>query len=132
MRAQGLRRLILPSLLAAAVGSAGCSSRQVRDAGKAASAASAAEQQGAAGTSVPEPDVREASLRIVPEAKTIQFGYDSSYLEPESRAVLKQNAAWLKSRPGLRIQVAGHCDERGTVEYNLALGQRRARAVRGY
>ena len=60
------------------------------------------------------------------------FGYDSSELTAEGRATLDQQAAWLKSRPNLAITVEGHCDERGTREYNLALGERRANAARDY
>lgn len=47
-------------------------------------------------------------------------------------AALKANAAWLKSNAKVEVQIQGHCDERGTVAYNLALGQKRARAVRDY
>lgn len=60
------------------------------------------------------------------------FAYDRAELGPEAREVLKRNADWLKKNPKASIQVAGHCDERGTTEYNLALGQRRAAATRDY
>jgi peptidoglycan-associated lipoprotein len=123
--------LLLPMLLSAAVILAGCASGSARSSGKTAGAAGAA-AGGAAGGALPEPDVREASLRVVPEVKAIHFDYDSSYLSPAARAVLVQNAGWLKSHPEARVQAAGNCDERGTVEYNLALGQRRALAVRKY
>ena len=82
--------------------------------------------------SVATPDVSEASLHIIAEVKTVHFDYDSAYLGPEARAILVQNADWLKSHVETRVQAAGHCDERGTVEYNLALGQRRAQAVKDY
>lgn len=60
------------------------------------------------------------------------FGYDRFDLTPEARAVLERQAAWLRQYPNTRILVAGNCDERGTREYNLALGARRAAAVRDY
>lgn len=62
----------------------------------------------------------------------IRFDYDSSELPAEARALLERHAQWIKGHPGLRVAVEGHCDERGTVEYNLALGDQRARAARDY
>lgn len=66
------------------------------------------------------------------ELATIYFGYDSYALTGEARNSLKSNADWLKANPNGRVQIEGHCDERGTNEYNMALGDRRANAVRGY
>lgn len=63
---------------------------------------------------------------------TIFFAFDSASIRPESQAVLRQQAAWLQQNPGVSITVAGHTDERGTREYNLALGARRADAVRTF
>lgn len=60
------------------------------------------------------------------------FGYDRHDLSAEARAVLRDQAAWLMTYGDTRITIAGHCDERGTREYNLALGARRAEAVRSY
>ena len=60
------------------------------------------------------------------------FGLDRSDLADEARAGLQKNADYLKRWTSLRISVEGHCDERGTAEYNLALGERRATAVRSY
>lgn len=62
----------------------------------------------------------------------VQFDYDSAQLSPAALDVLKANAAVLKQRKGAEFLVAGHCDERGTVAYNLALGQKRAKEVRDY
>lgn len=60
------------------------------------------------------------------------FGYDRHDLSNEARAALRAQAAWLNAYPSTRITVAGNCDERGTREYNLALGARRANAARDY
>jgi peptidoglycan-associated lipoprotein len=60
------------------------------------------------------------------------FGYDRFDLSTEARSVLERQAAWLRQYPSVRILVAGNCDERGTREYNLALGARRAAAARDY
>jgi peptidoglycan-associated lipoprotein len=63
---------------------------------------------------------------------TITFAYDSALLSPEARETLKQNAAWAKANSRITIQIEGHCDSRGSVEYNLALGERRAKSVKDY
>jgi peptidoglycan-associated lipoprotein len=60
------------------------------------------------------------------------FDYDRSDLKPEARQTLERQAAWLKQYSNVRLQVEGHCDERGTREYNLALGERRANAAKNY
>ncbi|HXV73926.1 MAG TPA: peptidoglycan-associated lipoprotein Pal [Sphingomonadales bacterium] len=60
------------------------------------------------------------------------FDFDSSELDATDRATLQQQAAWLNQYPNVRIAIEGHCDERGTREYNLALGDRRAAAVKNY
>jgi peptidoglycan-associated lipoprotein len=60
------------------------------------------------------------------------FGYDRFDLTPEARQVLERQAAWLRQYPNVRLLVAGNADERGTREYNLALGARRAAATRDY
>jgi peptidoglycan-associated lipoprotein len=60
------------------------------------------------------------------------FDYDKADLSDAARATLQKNAAWLGKWTSTRISVEGHADSRGTSEYNLALGERRARAVRDY
>lgn len=84
-----------------------------------------------------ETEVTEASLRgkefkAASTLKNAPFDYDQAGLGEDTRAILKANAEWLKANPKVEIQVQGHCDERGTLAYNLALGQRRAQAVRDY
>ncbi len=60
------------------------------------------------------------------------FGYDSADLDGQSRSVLESQARWLQTYPNLYITLEGHADERGTREYNLALGERRANATKNY
>ena len=60
----------------------------------------------------------------------IPFDYDSSVVDSRGRAAIEENVRTLKQFPEMRIQLEGHCDERGTAEYNLALGAERARAVK--
>ena len=62
----------------------------------------------------------------------IYFTYDSHQLSDRAEEVLSLNSEWLRANPAIRIEVEGHCDERGTVEYNLALGARRATSVRDF
>jgi peptidoglycan-associated lipoprotein len=62
----------------------------------------------------------------------IFFAFDRSQLTPDSQATLDKQAAWLAKYANVRVLIAGNCDDRGTEEYNLALGQRRANAARDY
>ncbi|MGH7783603.1 MAG: peptidoglycan-associated lipoprotein Pal, partial [Candidatus Binatia bacterium] len=64
--------------------------------------------------------------------KEIYFDFDSYSLRADARETLKTNGQWLRSNPSAQVQVEGHCDERGTTEYNLALGSRRAQTVKDY
>ena len=89
----------------------------------------------------PEPPTVEAPSRTapppsefmaVPELRSIHFAFDRSDLRPGDRAILDLNAEWLRTHPDHLVLIEGHCDERGTAEYNLALGERRARATMDY
>jgi len=64
--------------------------------------------------------------------KDIYFDYDRYNLRPDARETLKSNAVWLKTNPSARAEIEGHADERGTNEYNLALGAKRAQASKDY
>lgn len=64
--------------------------------------------------------------------KHIHFETDKYAILPGDRAILKQNAAWLLAHPQFRVAIEGHCDERNTEAYNLALGERRANAAKEY
>ncbi len=64
--------------------------------------------------------------------KDIHFEFDKYNIRPEDAGILKENSALLKKYPGMKFQIEGHCDERGTVEYNLALGERRANSTKKY
>lgn len=62
----------------------------------------------------------------------IYFDYDSDGLSLDARELLDLNAEWLRANPSARVEIEGHCDSRGTIEYNIGLGARRATAVRNY
>lgn len=97
------------------------------------------------------PEVRvepPAAQAVVPEApkapepaaaavaasplKDAFFDYDKSALREDQKAALTEDVAWLKGNAGAKVLIEGHCDERGTAEYNLGLGERRAKAVKDY
>lgn len=81
---------------------------------------------------VPAPastEEEQAAQLIKDNFRRVHFGYDSATLDASARELLAANAALLKKYTDLRVEVQGHCDERGTTDYNLALGQARARAV---
>jgi len=62
----------------------------------------------------------------------VHFDYDKSVIKEEDKAALQALADFMRANPQAKIQLEGHCDERGTVEYNLALGERRAAATKAY
>jgi peptidoglycan-associated lipoprotein len=69
---------------------------------------------------------------FVSELEMVHFPYDSSEIAPDFTSILDQHASWINEHPSIMVQVEGHCDERGTEEYNVSLGQRRADTVREY
>ncbi|MFZ3114783.1 MAG: peptidoglycan-associated lipoprotein Pal [Syntrophales bacterium] len=79
---------------------------------------------------VEKTDLAKAAVeKAAYELTDINFDFDNFDLGDEAREVLKKHAAWLTENKGVNITVEGHCDERGTAEYNLALGERRAKAA---
>jgi peptidoglycan-associated lipoprotein len=85
---------------------------------------------------VPIPQDQTVREMLFAEAKTvlkpIYFDYDKSDLKPAAKAQLEKSADWLKKNPKVNCRIEGHCDERGTNEYNLSLGERRALSARRY
>ncbi len=69
---------------------------------------------------------------IVNVGDRVFFGYDSSDLDSDALELLQDQVAWLKQNSNVSVTIEGHCDERGTREYNLALGEKRAQAVKNY
>jgi peptidoglycan-associated lipoprotein len=81
-------------------------------------------------TSVGEGTIDELNARGV--LRTVYFGYNSNDLDDEAKSTLQANAAWLKAHPTYHVEIGGHCDERGSIGYNVALGDRRAASVKTY
>ena len=95
---------------------------------------------GSGGTAAPAPAPATAAtarpavkdFAAVPELKDIFFDFDKYDIRPGDAKTLDGNAGWLKSNPNHLVLIEGHCDERGTNEYNLALGERRAKSTMNY
>ena len=113
------------SVVAVAVMLAACASKKEQAAGT--SAAAAPMEHGPSG---PAPDSIEYFNQVV--GNTVNFDLDKSDLRSDAQAILRGQAAWLNQNPSRTVTVEGHCDERGTKEYNIALGNRRAKAVMQY
>ena len=64
--------------------------------------------------------------------QSINFEYDRAALTADAKSKIQGNAAWMKSNANAKLQIEGHCDARGSIEYNLSLGERRAQAVKSY
>lgn len=101
------------------LGLGACSKKNVSEDGDMAGDVSASAGGGVAGTRIPE-------------LSSVYFEYDSFNLTSDAKSALNAAAQWMKSNPSVQVQVEGHTDERGTTEYNLALGERRAGAVKDY
>jgi len=83
-------------------------------------------------TMVPAGTFVEPPAELKPIFQTILFDYDSSTIRRDMLPTLKQIANWLQTNSKIMLRIEGHCDERGTEEYNLALGERRALSVRKF
>ncbi len=93
--------------------------------------AKAQEEQKAA----PPAEKEEAKERAAAKEEGLQpiyFDFDKSFIRDDARSVMKSNADWLKANPKVKVRIEGNCDERGTIEYNQALGQRRAASAKKY
>ncbi len=128
-------KLLVLCLVIAAVAVTGCGRKKTQitpDLTSDADTTRSAGPESTTGTGLPDIEQERVFFQKLSEAGTVYFAYDSSELNPTSLATLKQNAEIIKQMPNALVQIEGHCDERGTQEYNLALGERRALAVRDY
>ena len=100
--------------------------------GSTSASSEASEASGSSGSTSADSDMQTPDEMLAKVGSTVYFGYDESTLSAEAQATLDRQAAFLKANPTIRIVLEGHCDERGTREYNLALGDRRASAARDY
>jgi peptidoglycan-associated lipoprotein len=80
----------------------------------------------------PQGAVKQATATPVVALKDIHFDFDRYTIRSGDTEILKQDLSWFKWKPDARVRIEGNCDERGTIEYNLALGQKRADAAKNY
>lgn len=106
--------------------------QRCRDSIAAVDAKRRADSAAAARAAAEEAARRNAAALRATLAEKVFFDYDQSMLTDESRAALDRKLPILRANAGLRLRISGHCDERGSDEYNIALGQRRAAAVKRY
>jgi peptidoglycan-associated lipoprotein len=103
---------------------------------KAAEEKRAAEAAAAAEAARKAEEERAAQERAAKEKTTglqpIYFDFDKSFIRDDAKAAMKANADYLKANPKVKVRIEGNCDERGTIEYNQALGQRRAASAKKY
>ena len=124
---------VVGSSSAASSGSDAAASASSNTSDSSTSATSAtSEASGSSGSTSADSDMQTPDEMLAKVGSTVYFGYDQSTLTAEGQATLDRQAAFLKANPTIRIVIEGHCDERGTREYNLALGDRRASAARDY
>src|ERR1043166_3517430 len=118
---------VLALALLVAVGGVGCSSKKKT---ATTAAGSGLGEEGLAGGG----SLQKYQQGLAPgeegPLKDIHFAFDSYELDEQSRGLLRDNGNWLKDHARAKTEIEGHCDERGTVEYNLALGAKRARAAK--
>jgi peptidoglycan-associated lipoprotein len=127
------RKIMLRTLLAVAIAAAftvSCGSKQKKP-----------EETTITSENADSPKIEESKMTFdakgsdsgnIPGLFTVNFEYDDANLSPSAKENLSKNADWIKANTEMNIQVEGHCDERGSIEYNLALGERRAKATKAY
>jgi len=128
MRMRLVNAVSLAALIA--LGGIGCSTKE-KGAGDALADGGGLGEEGVGGSLLDAQRGRAGAEESGP-LRDVTFGYNSSDLNDDSRARLRDNAAWLQSNTSATVEIEGHCDDRGTVEYNLALGAQRARTAKDY
>jgi peptidoglycan-associated lipoprotein len=130
-----LSKLLAVSMLSLAIAGCASSGGTTDEASNTDMSAQESQTQGVPGSPdldvVTEEQAAMASNAML-EQTTVYFGYDRSEIRPEFKDLLNAHASYLVANPQASIVLEGHCDERGTVEYNLALGERRADTVKRY
>jgi peptidoglycan-associated lipoprotein len=130
-RTAGALRLAALAMMCVALGVTGCSSKKKGIEGE------------GTGANVGNQGLGEGSLDALKNGSLggsgtggplhdIHFGYNDYTVQPQDSSVLKDNASWLSQHPQNNVQIEGHCDERGSEEYNIALGAKRAQSAKDY
>jgi peptidoglycan-associated lipoprotein len=111
---------------------AGCSSKKPAAVGETNPNANALGENGTGGSSNSLEDWKTGHYGAQGPLSDIHFAYNDYTIQEQDGSVLKSNASWLQKYPQTKVQVEGHCDERGSEEYNMALGAKRAQAAKDY
>jgi peptidoglycan-associated lipoprotein len=129
-RAAEVTRIAALGLICFALGIAGCSSKKTQS------------MEGVGGTPTGSSSSEKSTLEQNAEGGTlggeggplsdIHFGYNDYTVQPQDSSILHANATWLQGHPNANVQVEGNCDERGSEEYNIALGAKRAQSAKDY
>lgn len=128
----GARIISLLAVLVLVTGLAGCSKKETAAGGVDAAGNTGGQQTQMDSTNTSGVVPGSQQDLVVNVGDRVFFGYDQFDLTPEARGTIERQAQWLKTYANVNVMVEGHCDERGTREYNLALGEKRATAVRNY
>jgi peptidoglycan-associated lipoprotein len=135
MKKRSLGLVLLVALIGIALGGCGCFQQQMKGETPPPAAPQAVVQAPEAKPVVPvvaPPPAAKPAATPAFMMKDINFDFDKYNIRETDAAILKDNTAWFKANAGKKARVEGHCDERGTVEYNLVLGQKRADSARNF
>jgi peptidoglycan-associated lipoprotein len=129
--------LVSVAALTLVFGLTGCSSSEKPTTAAPASQAKTTSQSGVRKAQAPTSleALQKGEAPVTPKEsplKEIYFDFDNYDLRPDARETLKANSDWLRKNPAITVEIEGHCDERGTSEYNMALGAKRAQAAKDY
>ena len=136
MKKRSLGLVLLVALIGIALGGCGCFQQQMKGEtpppAPPPAVAKAPEAKPAVPVAPPPAPAPAPAPAPVMMLKDINFDFDKYNIRESDAAILKENTAWFKANPGKKARVEGHCDERGTVEYNLVLGQKRADSTKNF
>jgi peptidoglycan-associated lipoprotein len=134
MKKRSLGLVLLVALIGIVLGGCGCFQQQMKGETPPPAAPPAVVQAPEAKPVVPVVAPPPAAKPVAPVMmlKDINFDFDKYNIREKDAAILKENTAWFKANAGKKARVEGHCDERGTVEYNLVLGQKRADSTKNF
>ncbi len=125
--------LIIGSLALLGFAVAGCAKKEVvKPAEQPQTSQAQQEQQQAAPEAVQQQTAEKSLGEIQKELLMIHFDFNKYNIRPDAKTVLEQDAKVLSDNPNVKVKIAGYCDERGSVEYNLALGEKRAKSAQDY
>ncbi len=131
--AQGFRKFAIGLVSAALVLAVGCKSkRSAEDSAVAPDNAAMTESAPLIESTPMSFDATGSDSGKIEGLQSVNFEYDRAALSADARKKIQGNVAWMKANPDTRLQIEGHCDSRGSIEYNLSLGERRANAVKSY